>query len=155
LKNIEGSISMLIREADKFLCVLHVSAHNNIFFARGDAMSAEFLFIGCKNFHDDFIKKEFSSVKSITQILKIFADKEEQAFIKKSAQILIICVICVPKKVWRFVWEKSGKNKVCFTIVLAIFTDTLQKYKKYLVFFWFCFFVRLVVFCCRIVYCKF
>jgi hypothetical protein len=35
---------MLIREADKPLCVLRVSARNNIFFARGDAKSAEFLF---------------------------------------------------------------------------------------------------------------
>jgi uroporphyrinogen-III synthase len=34
----------------------------------------------------------------MAQILKIFADKEEQAFIKKSAQILTICVIGVLKK---------------------------------------------------------
>jgi hypothetical protein len=41
-----------------------------------------------------FFSTTFFSTQ-ITQILKIFADKAEQAFTKKSAQILIICV---PKK---------------------------------------------------------
>jgi hypothetical protein len=39
---------MLIREADKSLCILRVSARNNIFFARGDAKSTEFLFINAE-----------------------------------------------------------------------------------------------------------